>query len=298
MLTKWKILKHKIRLFLEKNETLKKFFYEKDRRRKIRQYIRKFRPSTLELIGAFRECYELHRTEFQKLYELLEDDFSRRTLHNVIEYRLTGRTNLLRDIVVSPQYFVPDIIGPLKDEVFIDGGAYTGDTIASLYRERGKCWRKIYAWEPDYESRMGLTKTCKDYKDVEIIPFGLWNEKTELKFIAGKKHESKVSENGTEFVPVDTIDHVCASDKVTFIKMDIEGAELEALRGAADVIRRDKPKLAISIYHKPKDYFEIPFFVKELVPEYRLYIRHHKMVYFDTVLYAVFPENQGNINKD
>ena len=139
---------------------------------------------------------------------------------------------------------------------------------------------------------------CEDYKDVEIIPFGLWSKRTELKFLAGKKVGSRISKNGTEFVPVDTIDHVCASDKVTFIKMDIEGAELEALRGAADVIRRDKPKLAISIYHKPKDYFEIPFFVKELVPEYRLYIRHHKMVYFDTVLYAVFPENQGNINKD
>ena len=294
MPTEWNKLKHRIRLFLEKNKMLKKYLIWMDYRR----YIRKSRLRTLACAEVFRECYELHRAEFQKLYELLEDDFSRRTLHNVIEYRLTGRTNLLRDIVVSPQYFVPDIIGPLKDEVFIDGGAYTGDTIASLYRERGKCWRKIYAWEPDYESRMGLTKTCKDYKDVEIIPFGLWSKRTELKFLAGKKVGSRISKNGTEFVPVDTIDHVCASDKVTFIKMDIEGAELEALRGAADVIRRDKPKLAISIYHKPKDYFEIPFFVKELVPEYRLYIRHHKMVYFDTVLYAVFPENQGNINKD
>ena len=84
-----------------------------------------------------------------------------------------------------------------------------------------------------------------------------------------------MQENGTEVVPVDTIDHVCDSDKVTFIKMDIEGSELKALQGAADVIRRDKPKLAISIYHRPTDYFEIPFYVKELVPEYRLYIRHH-----------------------
>ena len=292
MLTKWKILKHRIRLFLEKNEMMKKFFYEKDRRRTMRQYIRKFRPKTLELVEAFRECYELHRTEFQKLYELLEDDFSRRTLRNVIKYRLTARTSLLRGIVVSPQYFVPDIIGPLKEEVFIDGGAYTGDTIVSLYRERGKCWRKIYAWEPDEENRRILEKrcVCGGYKDVEIIPFALWNEKTELKFWGKRRDRSCVHENGTEVVPVDTIDHVCSSDKVTFIKMDIEGSELEALRGAADVIRRDKPKLAISIYHKPKDYFEIPFYVKELVPEYRLYIRHHKRSCVDTVLYAVFPE--------
>ena len=134
------------------------------------------------------------------------------------------------------------------------------------------------------------------YKDVEIIPFGLWNERTERKFLGKRGDWSRVQENGTEVVPVDTIDHVCASNKVTFIKMDIEGSELEALRGAAEVIRRDKPKLAISIYHRPTDYFEIPFYVKELVPEYRLYIRHHKMVYYDTVLYAVFPENQSNIN--
>ena len=261
MPTKWKILKHRIRLFGEKNEMLKKSLRWWDYRRSIR----KSRLKTLGRAKAFRECYELHRTEFQKLYELLEDDFSRRTLRNVIKYRLTPRTSLLRDIVVSPQYFVPDIIGPLKEEVFIDGGAYTGDMIASLYRERGKCWRKIYAWEPDEENRRILEKRCVDYKDVEIIPFALWKEKTELKFLAGKEVGSRISENGTEVVPVDTIDHVCSSDKVTFIKMDIEGSELEALRGAADVIRRDKPKLAISIYHKPKDYFEIPFYVKELV---------------------------------
>ena len=271
---------------------LQNFFYKRDEcRRNSMRYVRKSRLKTLARAEAFKECYELHRTEFQKLYELLEDDFSRRTLHNVIEYRLTAELGLLNDIVVSPQYFVPDIIGPLKDEVFIDGGAYIGDTIASLYRERGKCWRKIYAWEPDEENRKILNGGGICYKDVEIIPFGLWNERCELKFLGKKGDWSRVSERGTEVVSVDTIDHVCASDKVTFIKMDIEGSELKALQGAADVIRRDKPKLAISIYHKPKDYFEIPFFVKELVPEYRLYIRHHKMSYVDTVLYAVLPEN-------
>ena len=132
---KWENLEHRIRLFGEKNMMLKNSFTRRIRR--MRQYVRT-RLKTLKRAKVFRKCYELHRTEFQKLYELLEDDFSRRTLRNVIKYRLTPRTSLLRDIVVSPQYFVPDIIGPLKEEVFIDGGAYTGDTIVSLYRERGK----------------------------------------------------------------------------------------------------------------------------------------------------------------
>ena len=68
--------------------------------------------------------------------------------------------------------------------------------------------------------------------------------------------------------------------------MDIEGSEQDALLGAAGIIRRDRPRLAICIYHKPEDLYEIPFLIKELVPEYRLYIRHHSDTYAETVLYA------------
>ena len=71
------------------------------------------------------------------------------------------------------------------------------------------------------------------------------------------------------------------------IKMDIEGSELEALKGSKKVIQRDKPRLAICIYHKPEDMTEIPLYIKELVPEYKLYIRHHSNAGTETVLYAV-----------
>ena len=76
-------------------------------------------------------------------------------------------------------------------------------------------------------------------------------------------------------------------EKVTLIKMDIEGAELQSLKGAKRIIQHDKPKLAICIYHKPEDMVEIPLYIKELVPEYKLYIRHHSSNVSDTVLYAV-----------
>ena len=69
--------------------------------------------------------------------------------------------------------------------------------------------------------------------------------------------------------------------------MDVEGAELESLKGAQKVIQRDKPKLAICIYHKPEDMVEIPLYIKELIPEYKLYIRHHSNYIFETVLYAI-----------
>ena len=88
-------------------------------------------------------------------------------------------------------------------------------------------------------------------------------------------------------MPID--EAIAEGDKVTFIKMDVEGAELESLKGAEKTIRRDKPKLAICIYHKPEDMWTIPLYIKELVPEYKLYIRHHSSGVCETVLYAVMP---------
>ena len=91
-------------------------------------------------------------------------------------------------------------------------------------------------------------------------------------------------------VPVVAIDRVVAEeDKVTFIKMDVEGAELESLKGAKETILRNKPKLAICIYHKPDDLIDIPLYINELVPEYKLYIRHHSNDRGETALYAVMP---------
>ena len=79
----------------------------------------------------------------------------------------------------------------------------------------------------------------------------------------------------------------CITDKVTFIKMDIEGAELNALKGSREIIKKYKPRLAVSVYHKKEDLIEIPLYIKELVPEYKLYIRHYSNAAIETVLYAV-----------
>ena len=172
------------------------------------------------------------------------------------------------------------------------GGGYIGDTLLDLAAFWGRKWKKVYSWEPDEINRARLIEVCsaQKYRDVEIVPCGLWSERAELHFNQRGKDWSEISENGSDVVMVDSIDNVCGKDRVTFIKMDIEGSEAEALRGAEKTIRRDKPRLAISIYHKPADYFEIPFLIKEMVPEYKLYIRHHKPSKNDTVVYAVYPE--------
>ena len=200
---------------------------------------------------------------------------------------------MLRPVNVKPVYFPRDIVKPEGNEVFVDGGGYIGDTLLDLAAFWGKnSWKKVYSWKPDAVSRGRLMEICREqkYRNVEVIPCGMWSERTELRFDQRGKDYSRFSEGGAVVVSADTIDNVCWNDRITFIKMDIEGSELEALRGAEKIIRRDKPRLAVSIYHKPTDYFEIPFLIKEMVPGYKLYIRHHKPSKNDTVIYAIYPK--------
>lgn len=194
----------------------------------------------------------------------------------------------------SGQYFNPDFIKLGENEVFIDAGCLNLGTSLEFMR-RCKGLKKVYAFEPDPDNyRVCLErKNRRELQDAEVklLPFGVWSERTTLYFKPGNVGASKISENGSVSVPVVPVDEaVDPADKITMIKMDIEGSELEALKGAKKTIQRDKPKLAICIYHKPEDMTDIPLYIKELVPEYKLYIRHHSNFSTETVLYAVMPE--------
>jgi len=194
------------------------------------------------------------------------------------------------------QYFAPDFMRYKKEEVLIDVGCCDLNSILQMVKY-SKCLKKAYAFEPDPASY----KICQEKRErfhlvseVELLPFGAWSTRTELHFSATNDGLSHMCDTGEITVPVITIDEMLAErghqEKITLIKMDIEGSELEALRGAKETIRRDKPKLAICIYHKPEDMTEIPLYIKELVPEYRLFVRHHSNSSGETVLYAVLPQ--------
>jgi hypothetical protein len=121
---------------------------------------------------------------------------------------------------------------------------------------------------------------------VSVHNKGLWSAPATLPFAVWHgTSASAVSGEGEVSVEADTIDRLAPG--ATFIKLDVEGAELEALKGAAGTMRRNRPKLAVCVYHKPGDLFEIPLFIKSLAPEYRFYLRQHQPVACETVLYAV-----------
>lgn len=189
-------------------------------------------------------------------------------------------------------YFNPNFMTFDSEEIFVDAGCFDLGTSLKL---REYCPQvKVYAFEPDPENykRCLERKEAANFEAATILPFGTWSERKTLHFSASNGVASYIAEadKGNCDISVMPIDEAIAEgDKVTFIKMDVEGAELESLKGAEKTVRRDKPKLAICIYHKPEDMWTIPLYIKDLVPEYKLYIRHHSGDDCDTVLYAIMP---------
>lgn len=218
---------------------------------------------------------------------MLEDDFSKKTYKNVIKYRKTFNIAYLNEVIRLPQYFQNDIFKPEDHELFVDGGAYIGDTaeeFLKFYRGRKGC--KLYLWECDRRNIKQIKKTIKDKIDYEILPYAMWSEEKEIAFIEDGTSLARVGEGGNATVEAKTIDEVHENDRVTFIKMDIEGAEIEALKGAEKTIKLCKPKLAICIYHEPDHLYRIPLMIKEMVSEYKFYVRQHSDTDSETVLYA------------
>ncbi len=193
-------------------------------------------------------------------------------------------------VAQEEQYFNTDFMTFEEEEIFVDVGCCDLSSSIRL-KDRCKTLKRVYAFEPDPHNYNKCEKAASlHFKDgvVKIIGKGTWSEDKTISFNASADGTSHISENGGTSIEVVAIDNVIASDeKVTFIKMDVEGAELESLKGARHTIQRCKPKLAICIYHKAEDMQDIPLYIKELVPEYKLYVRHHSNGASETVLYAM-----------
>lgn len=242
--------------------------------------------------NIFDHSYILENIEqFYNTYSLLQDELSKKILRAFIKTKITGYPDDLYDLVDFNQYFPKDIVKLKSNEVFIDAGAFTGDTITKFNDEVNGSYKAIYAFEPGeitFEKLAGTVENLK-LKNVNLYRKGVWNQKASLKFQTNTLNaaRSAVSDKGTITVEVDSIDNVMNGEEVTFIKMDIEGAEYEALRGAEKTIRKYKPKMAICAYHKQDDLFTIPQYIKSLNPEYKLYLRQHLYISQELVLYAL-----------
>lgn len=191
------------------------------------------------------------------------------------------------------QYFDCPYIQPVEDEVFIDAGGFDGQTVLDYIAWSGGKYKKVYTFEPNPFSIKSMKERLKDIERIEIIGKGTWSESGNLCFtqngMGSKVNTGTYEENAQNRVEVISIDEVlkkAGEKKIGYIKMDVEGAELQSLEGAKESIVHSKPRLAISIYHKAEDLLTISTYLKELVPEYKFCIRHYSNYHWETVLYA------------
>ncbi|MBS6506841.1 MAG: FkbM family methyltransferase [Paraclostridium bifermentans] len=187
----------------------------------------------------------------------------------------------------TKQYFDKELLSLTEKECFVDCGALDLQTTMNFLSVC--CEGKSYAFEPDISNfeRCMIMKDKYNLSNIEIYNHGCGSKKECLKFTSTQNGSSCVSDDGNTEISIERLDQVLKSKEITFIKMDIEGMELEALKGSIEIIKKHKPKLAISIYHKNDDLINIPIFIKNLVPEYKLYIRHYSIYPAETILYAV-----------
>lgn len=225
-----------------------------------------------------------HIDQFQWLFDRLADEKSKQTLISYLNQRISGDYQYSENIYDEHHYFAKDIVH-LGQEVFVDCGAYTGDTIQSLYALTTP--KKVFAFEPEKANFEKLQKNYIHDARVVCLNIGAYSKKTTLSFSANCTHASKINEHGESKIETDTIDHVTQGESVTFIKMDIEGAELEALKGAAETIQAHHPKLAISAYHQFEDLFTLPQYIDSLNSKYKFYLRRHSYLVHELVLYAL-----------
>lgn len=227
-----------------------------------------------------------------RILNLLEDETSRHIVHQTVA-KWFDESHKEIDCI-GQQYFVSGLVPLDEMEHFVDVGAYDGDTIDAFLKTIGNRYAHIYAFEMGKENLSKLYLRTEndprwDKKRITVYPYGL-SDKDETVHYEANGTSSAISKNGSETAELRRLDGVLQDVPVTFIKMDIEGAEPLALAGAANTIRRNRPKLAICTYHKAEHLWQIPEQILALCPDYRFYFRHHDPDEMETVCYAI-PKN-------
>jgi FkbM family methyltransferase len=220
------------------------------------------------------------------------DESSRQEYLQQISWRASGSWTFRRP-PDADSYFLNDVFELVDDEVFIDCGAFDGDTLRAYLSRRQEAFRHFVAIEPDrvtfakleaYVAGLPAELRCK----ISILNCAVGAERAMIAFEDSGGLSSKSSQSGTSQIISLPIAELADSWRpFTYIKMDIEGAELDALRGARQVIERDRPVLAVCVYHTQHDLWRLPLLMKSMVPDYQMYLRCHEGDGWQTVAYAI-----------
>jgi FkbM family methyltransferase len=254
-------------------------------------YFKFRRWSGLDLPEAvFNEDFQYYlqrdKDKLEWLFSILEDDESRKTLSKLMMFRASYDLDYLEGFSERQecQYFEDFMRLDEGKQVFVDIGGFDGATAEEFIR-RCPSYDSIYVLEPEPINFRRCQEKLAGRRDLVVLPYGAGDENVSLKF-SSQGSASRLSDDGEITVEVRLLDELIQV-KPTFIKMDIEGAELKALKGATRSITEHGPTLAICVYHRPTDFWEIPKAVLALHSEYRVFIRHYTECIYETVMYFV-----------
>jgi FkbM family methyltransferase len=254
----------------------------------IYEYHLSHAPRGFEQLGPayFRE----RAADIRAAYALLADDPSREIFTKVLHTHVARMPVPIHHEPIEDQYFPRDLVLSRGIARVINCGAYDGDTVRQLHARHGKI-EALICLEPDADN---FTRLCAYLagqagqlaNSVMAFPCGVWRDDTQLRFGGGQRINSSICDDGAVVIQCVALDHVIPDFHPTYINMDIEGAEPEALRGAAGLIQRDRPDLGICVYHRPEHLWEIALYLHGLNLDYRFYLRNYTGFPAETVLYA------------
>ena len=230
------------------------------------------------------EYAKKHKEELISVYNMLADDASKRAFFETLLFKLDGNIEHLFACETSEEEAFSNILKLESGSSFLDLGAYNGDTVLDFIKRVGD-FSHITAVEPDKKSFFKLCRNTEQF-DILRINAAVSNECGSIPFSFKSSRGSTVG--GEESISSVTIDSLCQDKSFDYIKFDVEGKELDAILGGEKTIKKDKPKMLISAYHKSDDYFSIPLAVHRINPEYKIYMRHYPYVpAWDTNFYFV-----------
>ena len=224
------------------------------------------------------------------------DDKSYTVLDAIRNTMRDSNESLLWNVAELNQYFCMAPFLNTGNEIFVDCGACTGDTIERFMAINNGVFKHIYAFEPGKKQLVAckerIQRVIKEWaineKSITLISAATGAENMELLFESGESITSSmiVHDDKGEAVRVVSLDSFFVDLPLSFIKLDVEGMEYDTLLGARQTIAQYRPKIAVCVYHKPDDLFRIYSLLRDINPDYMFKLRHHSSLLMETVLYC------------
>lgn len=235
-----------------------------------------------------------NKSQLEKVYKMLADEQSKKVFENVVLYKLSGKIDYLRECE-TPADEKFDILRIGTEETVVDLGAYDGDTLVEFLNGTSMQFTKLYAMEPDSKNYRKLKRRLYMIGSalLEAYNVGAWDEDTSMMFDMRSGRSSSANSSLKRAARVREVkmmktDTMLRGEPATYIKIDVEGAEENALRGARETIAKFRPKMNVALYHRNEDMFKLPLLISELNRKYKFYMRHHPYIPdWDTNLYCV-----------